>query len=110
MPARNRNGRRIQRLRTIPELHANVTTPPHPSRSPFLKKHGEENGYWEEISALCIEEESLRIQEKLLKQAVSNKLWVQEHFATIDNAVVVLLTAVENVNTLSYLVDMLRTV
>ena len=113
MKARNRRtdvqrNRHVQHLQPISEC-INVTTQPHVSQSPVLNKHGAENGYWDEIAALCIEEESLRVQTKLLKKAVSNERWIQEHFATIDNAVVVLLSAVEDVNTLSYLVNMLGT-
>ena len=102
MPARTRTryNRGIRskatHLRTIPESDV------------VVQKHGAENGYWDEIASLCIDDESLRIQKQLLKQAVSKDRFVKRNFASIDNAVVVLLAAEEDVNTISYLVKMLE--
>ena len=45
----------------------------------------EANGYWTEIAALCIEDETLRIQEMLLKRATNVRMRKSTNTADEEN-------------------------
>ena len=88
--------------------HKKPSTTAHKKPSTTPKKilsihHSTEDGYWEEISSLCIDQESLRLQEQLLHIAEKH---LEE--TPIDNPRKIH-AALETVHILAKRVEMLRT-
>jgi len=87
--------------------HKKPSTTAHKKPSTTPKKilsihHSTEDGYWEEISSLCIDQESLRLQEQLLHIAEKH---LEE--TPIDNPRKIH-AALETVHLLAKRVEMLR--
>jgi hypothetical protein len=91
---------------TTPDKTPSTTPDKTPSTTPkkiLSIHHSTEDGYWEEISSLCIDQESLRLQQQLLDIAKKN---LEE--TAIDNPRKIH-AALETVHLLAKRVEMLRT-
>ena len=94
----NRVGRKKRQIPT-------ATDKPKIPKQHFKNKktsHHDDDDYWKEISFKCVDSETLRIQEKMLRQA---KIHL-EHLSVSDSAKVHI--ALENVHMLAVRVEMLK--
>lgn len=109
MKARNRVTARAKHLPPIREdVVVSAVLPPCPLVNPRYPT-GDENMYWDEIAALCVDGESLRLQKRLLRKALCKKRCLLHLQDTEYVDVAILQKAVEYADILSSRVTMLST-